>query len=274
MKNFSDAAAIEIRNLNFTYASESAPVNAEGSCAAPDTPAEPDAPALKDVNLSLERGTISVLIGPSGCGKTTFLRCLSGIIPSIISGDLSGDIYIEGSCITGDKGSEGSARMKPHEIARSAGLVMQEPDNQIVMTTVEDDIAFGPENMMIPPQELREITDDCADTVGLTDRLTDDPHLLSGGGKQRLAIAGALAAKPGILLFDEPLSGLDAHGRTMFEELVRGLKSEGKTIVIVEHDYEPLDFADRWILMKNGAVISAASPELTPEKILEEDLWR
>jgi energy-coupling factor transporter ATP-binding protein EcfA2 len=248
-------SAIEIRGLSFAYASASGTGY--------------EAPTLRGVDLTVSRGAINVIIGSSGCGKTTLLRCLTGIIPSIIKGDLCGSVKLNGREIARD-----AALIKPNEIALTAGLVMQEPDHQIVMTTVEDDIAFGPENRMVPPDAIRRAVDDAARVAGLSERLTDDPATLSGGGKQRLAIAGVLAAAPQVLLFDEPMSGLDDDGRAMFAVLIQDLKNEGKTIVIVEHDYEELSFADAWILMKDGEIVGAAAPKEIDRGLLEDGLWR
>jgi energy-coupling factor transporter ATP-binding protein EcfA2 len=244
-------AAIEIIGLSFSYHNDDARTA--------------QAPALKNVHLHIDRGTISVVIGPSGCGKTTLLRCLTGVIPSITGGTLSGRVTVGDFDVT--------AGVKPHDVALTAGLVMQEPDHQIVMTTVEDDLAFGPENRMIPPAEIRARTDACALDVGLSRKLLDAPVTLSGGEKQRLVIGGDLACGPDILLFDEPMGRLDAQGRAMFADLARGLKADGKTLVVVEHDYETLDFADTWILMKDGTIVHASAPKDAPSKLLKEALW-
>jgi energy-coupling factor transport system ATP-binding protein len=278
--------AIEVRGLSFAYSAGAAPggqrdiqpavdVSAD---AAPDaeSDAAPDAaPAfsLRDIDLSIPPGTVNVVIGPSGCGKTTLLRCLTGVIPSIIKGGLSGVIRLNGKDIITCENGVCKPTIAPNEIALTAGLVMQEPDHYVIMTTVEDDIAFGPENRMVPPDDIRAAVDRCAGVTGLANRLTDDPAILSGGGKQRLAIAGTLASAPGILLFDEPVSGLDAAGRAMFAELVKGLRSDGRTILIVEHDYEEFSFADTWILMKEGRVISASPPGEADRLLTEGALW-
>jgi energy-coupling factor transporter ATP-binding protein EcfA2 len=280
--------AIETRELGFTYSSGERNDPPRAAAASSRTAAF----SLRDVNLAIQTGTVNVVIGPSGCGKTTLLRCLTGIIPSIIKGSLTGSVKLNGREITGEgnrsgtkgdgsfvlSGTQEQLRLvpaaRPNEISLTAGLVMQEPDHQIFMTTVEDDIAFGPENRMIAPDEIRVAVDACSRTVGLSDRLTDDPATLSGGGKQRLAIAGVLVSSPDILLFDEPVSSLDEDGRSMFTELVRELKERGKTIVIVEHDYEAFSFADTWILMKHGGVTSVASPRDTDRGLLEDGLWR
>jgi energy-coupling factor transporter ATP-binding protein EcfA2 len=278
--------AIEIRGLSFAY-------GVDGDAGF----------SLLGIDHTFHSGTISVVIGPSGCGKTTLLRCIAGIIPSIMKGAIYGSVVLNGRVALGGapdsiagggapvapsapanaragalpdgvRATPSRAIMKPNEISLIAGLVMQEPDHQIVMTTVEDDIAFGPENRMSPPGVIRRLVDMSSNTVNLSGRLLDAPRTLSGGGKQRLAIAGAIASEPSILLFDEPLSGLDGGGRAMFAGLVRDLKKSGRTIVIVEHDYEELSFADEWILMKGGEVIRAASPDEIDPDLLEGELWR
>jgi energy-coupling factor transporter ATP-binding protein EcfA2 len=256
-----------MNGLGFTYSSG----ESEGS-----TRAGQPAFSLRGVNLAIPKGTVSVVIGPSGCGKTTLLRCMTGIIPSIIKGSLFGSVKLNGREIAGrGNGESGSSAIAgPNEISLTAGLVMQEPDHQIFMTTVEDDIAFGPENRMAAPGEIRAEVNACSRFVGLPSRLTDDPSTLSGGGKQRLAIAGILASAPDILLFDEPVGGLDDSGRAMFATLICELKEIGKTIVIVEHDYEEFSYADVWILMKHGEIISAAPPNETDRGLLEGELWR
>ncbi|MDR0596712.1 MAG: energy-coupling factor ABC transporter ATP-binding protein [Clostridiales Family XIII bacterium] len=240
--------AIEVRGLSFAYAG--------------------GPPMLCGMDLAIERGTINVVIGPSGCGKTTLLRCLTGIIPAIIKGELGGTVRLNGREVVA-----AGREVKPNEISLACGLVMQEPDHQIVMTTVEDDIAFGLENRMKPPGEIRAAVDSHARSVGLYEKKLENPHALSGGEKQRLAIAGTMASLPSILLFDEPMSGLDTEGRAAFAGLVRDMRAEGRTMLIVEHDFEELSFADTWILMKDGRIASATPPSAAPRELLEGGLW-
>lgn len=298
-KNSDASLAIETNGLGFAYSSDekndpprdAPPQDALTRDTSPRdaaTAGNAEAFSLRGVNLAIPRGTVNVVIGASGCGKTTLLRCLTGIIPSIIKGSLVGSIKLNGrEIVVGAQGMQmdGSfvfsnereivgAVIRPNEISLMAGLVMQEPDHQIFMTTAEDDIAFGPENRMVAPDSIRATVDACARAVGLSDRLMDDPSTLSGGGKQRLAIAGILASAPDILLFDEPVSGLDESGRTMFATLIQELKEKGKTIVVVEHDYEEFSFADTWILMKRGEVIEVAPPDEIDRSLLEDGLWR
>ncbi|MDR0519310.1 MAG: energy-coupling factor ABC transporter ATP-binding protein [Clostridiales Family XIII bacterium] len=254
---------IEVRGLSFAY--------------------DGGPPMLRGIDLAIERGTINVVIGPSGCGKTTLLRCLTGIIPSIIKGELRGTIKLGGREIIAANEANAtseanevcaaSTATKPNEISLACGLVMQEPDHQIVMTTVEDDIAFGPENRRKPPNEIRAAVDSCARSVGLHEKKLENLHALSGGEKQRLAIAGTMASLPSILLFDEPMSGLDAEGRAAFTGLIRDMRAEGRTMLIVEHDFGELAIADTWILMKGGRILSVTPPSAAPRDLLEDGLW-
>ncbi|MDR1816266.1 MAG: energy-coupling factor ABC transporter ATP-binding protein [Clostridiales Family XIII bacterium] len=204
---------------------------------------EADEPALIDVSLHVGAGELCVLIGPSGCGKTTLCRRIAA----------------------GCGGAAGDA---------GVGFVLQEPDHQIVMTAVEDDAAFGPENLLVPPGEVRARVDATLGALSLSGMELRDPGTLSGGEKQRLAIAGVLTMRPGALLFDEPASGLDAAGRAAFCDIARELRAQGHAVLVVEHDFEFLDFADRWVLMKGGRILCDAPPADVPTALLEDELWR
>jgi energy-coupling factor transporter ATP-binding protein EcfA2 len=248
---------IEIRGLRFSY--DSSERGRDGT---------PAVPALDNIDLVLRRGETIVFLGPSGCGKTTLCRCVTGVIPRVIAGELSGEVRINGRVIAQD----GAPRLG--ELAREIGFVLQEPDHQIVMTTVEDDIAFGPENLMQPPEEIHTTVDRIITEFGLAGKELQSPRMLSGGEKQRLAIGGVLAMQPSIIVFDEPASGLDRVGQQLFAAVVKELRTRGTTVLIVEHDYEFLDFADRWILMKDGRICADAAPATIPTELLEDELWR
>jgi energy-coupling factor transporter ATP-binding protein EcfA2 len=159
-------------------------------------------------------------------------------------------------------------------LSARVGFVLQEVDHQIVMTTTEDDVAFGPENLMRPPHEIRTLVDEVLAEMGLDGKQTIAPANLSHGEKQRLAVCGALAMYPEAMVFDEPTSSLDATGKARFVRLVKALRDIGKTIVIVEHDFEIFDFADRWILMKAGRILASGVPADLPSNLPEEELWR
>jgi energy-coupling factor transporter ATP-binding protein EcfA2 len=238
-----------VRGLNFSYEEEGG------------------TPALCGVDLTILSGTVTVLIGPSGCGKTTLCKCLCGIIPKLIHGVTNGEVFVFGREIANDESIAISS------LSEQIGLVMQVPDHQIVMTAVEDDVAFGPENRMMPPPEVRDLVDHTLSEMDLTQKAEADPSALSGGEKQRLAIAGVLAMGPEIMVFDEPVSSLDSAGRDHFVQIVKALKEAGKTIIIVEHDFEVFDFADQWVLMKEGRIVCASAPREIPRELVESELW-
>lgn len=234
---------ITVENLSFAYENEQ---------------------VLKNVSCSFDEGTINVIIGASGCGKTTFCRCICGVIPTSVQGSFEGRIQIFGEDISG--------KSIP-EIGRTVGYVMQEPDHQIVATTVEDDLAFGPENMRVAPSEIRERISEAAHEAGVpVDFFLRNPMKLSGGEKKRVAIAGVLAMNPKILLFDEPFSNMDKAGKRSLLAVFRKLKSLGKTLIIVEHDFMQLDFADKWIVMDKGKLTLDGLPKNVKE-LLGESLW-
>ena len=247
---------IGIEDLYFTYGSEE------------EIKEEKISPALKNINLSINTNEIIVLIGASGCGKTTLCRCICGIIPRVIKGRISGSIKAF------DKEITNKDEISLAKIAEKMGIVMQEPDNQIVMTTIEDELAFGPENLMREPVEIRRKVDKTIERINLMGRELDNPSKLSGGEKQRLVVGGILIMDSQILIFDEPMSNLDRIEKNRFIKYLKELKVQGKTIIIVEHDYENLDFADRWVLMKNGKILDIGSPLKIDKEMLELELWQ
>lgn len=228
---------IEVKNLSFQY----------------DT-----AEVLHDLTFSIEKNTITAILGLSGCGKTTLCHCLAGIIPNCIEGSLTGEIYIDGLELRGKKLSK---------LASVIGLVMQNPDNQLVTTTVEDELAFGPENMNVPPEEIRIRVDEILELLKLKDLRYENPVRLSGGQKQMVAIASVLALNPDVLILDEPLSRLDAQGKELLISTLKMLRELGKTVIVVEHDYKQMNFADQWLIMERGRLRSLAPSELAPGQI-------
>ena len=247
---------IEIQNLSFAYGT------------AEEIEASTTYAALKNINLNIEKGEILVLIGASGCGKTTLCRCISGLIPRVIKGELTGNIRaFENDINDTDK-------ISLAEITEHMGIVMQEPDHQIIMSTVEDDLAFGPENMMQESSIIRSNVDEMSDSVNLSEKALVNPSELSGGEKQRLAIGGVLIMDSQVIIFDEPMSNLDNQEKGRLISYIKTLKTQGKTVVIVEHDFECLDFADRWVLMKEGEIVSINKPSNISKKLLEEGLWQ
>jgi energy-coupling factor transport system ATP-binding protein len=146
------------------------------------------------------------------------------------------------------------------DIRRTAGMVFQNPDNQLVATIVEEDVAFGPENIGVPPAEIRQRVDEALEQVGMSDFKERAPHMLSGGQKQRVAIAGVLAMKPEVIVFDEPTAMLDPEGRAEVLETIRTLHAQGKTILLITHNMEEALGADRVIIMTGGEVTYSGTP--------------
>jgi energy-coupling factor transport system ATP-binding protein len=204
--------------------------------------------ALKNINLKIEPGEFVAIIGPNGSGKSTLAKLFNGLfIPT------KGDVLVDGF----------NTKNKDDiwEIRRKAGMVFQNPDNQIVATIVEEDVAFGPENLGIPPKEIRQRIKEALKTVELADYADKAPHLLSGGQKQRVAIAGILAMKPDCIILDEPTAMLDPVGRKEVITTVKRLnQDEGKTVVLITHFMEEAVCADRVLVMEKGRVVMEGKP--------------
>lgn len=199
-----------------------------------------DAWALRDVNLTVAAGEFVALIGPNGSGKSTLAKHFNALLLPT-----SGSVYVDGMD-TRDEAKRWSIR-------QTAGMVFQNPDNQIVATTVEEDVAFGPENLGIPSKEIRARVDEALRLVGMTAFRRHPPHLLSGGQKQRVAIAGVIAMRPKILILDEPTAMLDPRGRREVMETVGRLnREEGITIIYITHFMEEAAAADRIVVMDGG----------------------
>ena len=201
-----------------------------------------------------EGGEIVILAGPSGCGKSTLLRAVNGLIPHMYAGEYLGSVSV------GDhKVSE--ARMS--ELAQTVGLLFQNPENQIFMFSVERDIAFGLENLAVPPDEMRTRVDEAMRQLGITDLAQRAPHELSDGQKQGVALAGVIVMRPRLIILDEPTSLLDPKTAVELVELVRRLRDEtGITFLIVEHRLELLvRIADRLVVMSEGRKVLDGGPE-------------
>jgi len=204
--------------------------------------------ALRDVSLDVSPGEMVVVLGANGSGKSTLARLANGLL---VPDD--GAVRVDGL----DTADEDAT----WEVRTRVGLVFQNPDNQIVGTVVEEDVAFGPENLGVERAEIRRRVDTSLATVGLTGFERREPHLLSGGQKQRLAIAGALAMRPTYLVMDEPTSMLDPEGRADVLAVTRRLRSEGHGVLHITHDLSDVASADRVIVLARGAVVFAGSPE-------------
>lgn len=198
--------------------------------------------ALDHINLKIEKGEFVAIIGPNGSGKSTLAKHFNGLLlPS------AGEVYVKG-INTKDKN-------KIWEIRQTAGMVFQNPDNQIVATVVEEDVAFGPENLGIHPDEIRKRVDEALDIVEMKEFHKHAPHLLSGGQKQRVAIAGVIAMRPECIILDEPTAMLDPSGRLEVIKTIERLnKKENITVVLITHFMEEVVNADRVIVMSQGKI--------------------
>ena len=205
-------------------------------------------PALNNINLEIQDGEFILLVGSSGCGKSTLVQCLNGIIPKVTGGDLQGKIRIAGKDISG---------CKVHQLSRHVGMVFQNPNAQLFGLTVEEDVAFGPENLGIARDEIQELVENSIGIVGIEKIRKRFTFTLSGGEKQRTAIAGAIAMEPKILVLDEPTSDLDPVGTKQVLETVKQLnKNKSITIILIEHKIdEVFGLADRTIVMDRGRII-------------------
>ena len=204
--------------------------------------------AVKDMSIEVRRGEFLVILGHNGSGKSTMAKMMNGLlIPT------SGEVQVMGMNTKDEE--------KIWDIRSKAGMVFQNPDNQIVATIVEEDVAFGPENQGIPPAEIRRRVDEALSIVEMSDYKKHAPHLLSGGQKQRVAIAGILAMKPDCIIFDEPTAMLDPNGRLEVMETIRRLnKVEGKTIVLITHYMDEAVKADRILVMSQGELVLEGTP--------------
>ncbi|MBP3632907.1 MAG: energy-coupling factor transporter ATPase [Vescimonas sp.] len=227
------AVMIETKELTYTY---------------PAPEGETNPPALRGVSVTIEKGSFTVVLGHNGSGKSTFAKHLNAVLLPC-----GGAVYVEGM----DTRDE---RMLL-EIRRRTGMVFQNPDNQIVANVVEEDVAFGPENLGVPTAEIRRRVDDALAAVGMEQFARHAPHLLSGGQKQRIAIAGILAMEPECIVLDEATAMLDPAGRREVIDTVRRLNRErGITVVLITHHMAEAESADRVIVMNDGQVAMDGAP--------------
>jgi energy-coupling factor transport system ATP-binding protein len=228
-----DSAAVALRNVSFTYG-------------------DSDRPALRGVDLTVGRGEFVAIMGPSGAGKSTLAKCLSRIVPDFHAGRLEGDVIIEGKRLQ----HEGVA-----DVAGVVGFVSQDFEAQLFATNTAQEIVFGMEQLGVPSGEMPERLAVALRTVGLEGFNRRDPASLSGGEKQRLAIAAVLALRPRILVFDEPTTDLDPEGKLRFFDVLATMRGEGATIILVEHEIEAAERADRLVLIDEGRIVANERPE-------------
>lgn len=239
---------IKTENLSFTYF--------DGEL---DEMKSNEIPALKSVNLSVKEGEYISVLGHNGSGKSTLAKLLNLIlIPT------SGKIYIDGE----DVSSEDLSDDEVYEVRKKIGMVFQNPDNQIVATVVEEDVAFGAENLGLPREEIRRRVVNALNIVGMQDYAKHAPHKLSGGQKQRVAIAGIIAMRPRVIIFDESTAMLDPIGRKSVIEIMEKLNREEKiTIINITHYMEEAARADRVIVINDGEMILDGKPREVFSKV-------
>ena len=205
--------------------------------------------ALDDVEMSVSEGEFVAVLGHNGCGKSTLAKHFNGLLlPS------GGAVFVSGM----------NTKDEEHywDIRKAVGMVFQNPDNQLVATVVEEDVAFAPENLSIPSEEIRRRVDEALKTVGMYEMRRHAPHLLSGGQKQRVAIAGVIAMEPKCIVFDEPTAMLDPKGRQEVIDTILKLKNEKKmTVVLITHYMEEAVMADRVVVMDKGKIVMDDVPK-------------
>ena len=220
---------IDVKNLSFRYKESQAYYD------------------VKDITFHVKRGEWISIVGHNGSGKSTTVRLIDGLLEAE-----SGEIVIDGQRLTEEN---------VWNIRRQIGMVFQNPDNQFVGATVEDDVAFGLENQGLSRQEMKKRVEEALDLVGMLDFKKREPARLSGGQKQRVAIAGVVALRPAILILDEATSMLDPEGRRELIETVKGIRKDyDMTVISITHDLEEVAMSDRVLIMKKGSIESTSSP--------------
>ena len=223
---------LETKDLHFRYDEE------EG----------PSPVVLDGVDLQIQEGTFVAVLGHNGSGKSTLAKHMNAILLPT-----GGKVYVDGMDTADEE--------KLMDIRRTVGMVFQNPDNQIVANVVEEDVAFAPENLGVPPEEIRRRVDDALKAVGMYEYREHAPHLLSGGQKQRVAIAGVIAMQPRCIVLDEPTAMLDPIGRSEVLKTIKELnRTSGVTVVLITHHMDEAAQADRLVVMSKGKVIADGAP--------------
>ena len=223
-------AFIECKNISYAYGEE-----------------EESVLAIDNLSLTINEGEFVAILGHNGSGKSTLSKHFNGILTPT-----SGDVIVDGINTRDEE--------KLFELRSRVGMVFQNPDNQIVATIVEEDVAFAPENLGIEPSEIRKRVDEALKTVGMYKYKDHQPHKLSGGQKQRVAIAGVLAMNPKCIILDEPTAMLDPEGRAQVMRTIEKLASEGITVVLITHFMDEAARAGRVVVMNSGKVILDGTP--------------
>lgn len=233
---------IEFQNVSFSYGTD------EG---------EERVDVIENLNLNIEKGSFTAVLGHNGSGKSTLAKLTNGILfPQ------QGKVLVDGSETKPDDSI--------FDIRKKVGMVFQNPDNQIVASIVEEDVAFGVENLGVPPQECRRRVDEAMKTVGIYEQRLKAPHKLSGGQKQRVAVAGIIAMKPECIVLDEPTAMLDPSGRAEVLETIKKLnKEDGITVVLITHYMDEAVQADRVVVMDAGQIVMDDTPQNVFAKVDE-----
>ena len=213
---------LEVKNLSFKYKNS-------------------DKFILNDVSIKIETGETVAIIGKSGCGKSTLCNCMCGLIPRVYPGELTGDVYIDGKDIQS---------LSIAEIVSLVGVIFQNPSTQLFSPTIEDELAFGPENLCVEREEIGLRMEKILKTINMEKYRYDNPNNLSGGQQQLIAIASVLMLQPSILICDEIMSWIDDEGKEIIKNLLLKLKEEGKTIILVDHDINNILMADRMLHLR------------------------
>jgi energy-coupling factor transport system ATP-binding protein len=238
---------IRTENLGFTYS--------DGD----DLSVANEIPALSGVSINIERGEYVAILGHNGSGKSTLAKLLNLILTPTV-----GKIFIEDTDVTREDFSEDDV----FDVRRKIGMVFQNPDNQLVATVVEEDVAFGPENLGLPREEIRRRVNSSLALVGMTEYARHAPHKLSGGQKQRVAIAGIIAMRPKVIIFDESTAMLDPKGRREVVDIMERLnREEGITVLNITHYMEEAARADRVIVINDGKIALDGTPREVFSKV-------
>lgn len=213
--------AVKIRNLNFKYKNRPKKI-------------------LENINLDFKAGEITAIVGKSGCGKSTLCKCICGLIPNSYKGEFSGQVFLFNKDIS---------HMEIDEIVKKVGIVFQNPATQLFSPSIEDELAFGPENMCIERSEIGSRIDSILKIINMEEYRYENPNNLSGGQQQLIALASVLILNPDILICDEIMSWVDTQGKIIIKDILLDLKAQGKTIIMVEHNRENIEIADKIIYM-------------------------
>jgi len=238
--------AVHVENLTFTYA-------------------DAREPAIKNANLDIMEGDYVVIAGPTGCGKTTLCRCFNGLIPHFHTGKMTGRVIVNGVA---------THKTKVSDLSQTVGFIFQDPENQLVALNVERELAFAPENLGLPREEIRARVEEAIEMVGIEELRNKAPYELSGGEQQRVAIAAVLTLKPKILVLDEPTSNLDpVSARRVVTLLGKINRDHGMTIILVEHRLDLVaSYSNKVVVMNNGEIVVEGEPRVTLSNDYVEEL--